>query len=110
MLVRQETAPTSAITPTTLQPSLASAPGRNAPRTQATALGSRPPIRAVNKSAGPIDPRLLPSESLDENVGVEARLNVEHEPGYQEALKAWARFRFVRAGWFTKEEAIRYIV
>ncbi|KAI1108375.1 transcriptional activator ARO80 [Nemania sp. NC0429] len=110
MLVRQETAPASTIAPTTLQPSLASAPGRKTPHAQTSALGSRPPIRAVSKSAGPIDPRLLPCESLDENFGVEARLNVEHEPGYQEALHAWARFRFVRAGWFTKEEAIRYIV
>jgi hypothetical protein len=31
------------------------------------------------------------------------------EPGYDEALKAWARFRFVRAGWFTAQEAIDYI-
>lgn len=31
------------------------------------------------------------------------------EPGYAEALKAWARFRFVRAGWFTAAEAIDYI-
>lgn len=31
------------------------------------------------------------------------------EPGYNEALKAWARFRFVRAGWFTSQEAIDYI-
>ncbi|KAH7308071.1 hypothetical protein B0I35DRAFT_103160 [Stachybotrys elegans] len=30
-------------------------------------------------------------------------------PGYQEALKAWTRFRFVRAGWFTAQEAIQYI-
>lgn len=31
------------------------------------------------------------------------------EPGYAEAMKAWARFRFVRAGWFTAAEAIEYI-
>ncbi|KAK3357291.1 hypothetical protein B0T25DRAFT_452221 [Lasiosphaeria hispida] len=31
------------------------------------------------------------------------------EPGYNEALKAWARFRFVRAGWFTAQEAIEYL-
>ena len=30
-------------------------------------------------------------------------------PGYQEALKLWAKFRFVRAGWFTAQEAIEYI-
>lgn len=30
-------------------------------------------------------------------------------PGYADALKLWARFRFVRAGWFTAQEAIEYI-
>lgn len=98
------------MTPATLQPSLTSAAGRKTPRTQTSVLGSRPPIRPINKSADPIDPRLLPCDTLDENAEVEARLNVEHEPGYREALQAWARFRFVRAGWFTKEEAIKYIV
>ncbi|KAI8947313.1 transcriptional activator ARO80 [Xylaria longipes] len=108
--VRQETIPSATITPTTIQPSLASAPGRKALRAQPSTLGSRPPIRAASKPADPIDPRLLPCDGLDEDAEVEARLNVEHEPGYHEALMAWARFRFVRAGWFTKEEAIKYIV
>uniref|UniRef100_L2FVR3 Fungal zn binuclear cluster domain containing protein n=1 Tax=Colletotrichum fructicola (strain Nara gc5) TaxID=1213859 RepID=L2FVR3_COLFN len=31
------------------------------------------------------------------------------EPGYQDAIKAWGRFRFVRAGWFSAQEAIDYI-
>lgn len=31
------------------------------------------------------------------------------EQGYKEAIKAWSRFRFVRAGWFTPAEAIDYI-
>lgn len=31
------------------------------------------------------------------------------DPSYKDALKAWARFRFVRAGWFTPAEAIDYI-
>ncbi|CAG9991315.1 unnamed protein product [Clonostachys byssicola] len=43
---------------------------------------------------------------------------IEHEfpkrdsntpPGYIEAVRAWSRFRFVRAGWFTPQEAIEYI-
>ena len=29
--------------------------------------------------------------------------------GYNAALKAWSRFRFVRAGWFTAKEAIDYV-
>ncbi|KAI1739828.1 hypothetical protein F4680DRAFT_125130 [Xylaria scruposa] len=108
--VRQDTTPSAAIAPTTIQPPLAPAPGRKTPHTQPSGFGSRPPIRTATKAADPIDPRLLPCDSVDENAEVEARLNVEQEPGYQEALKAWARFRFVRAGWFTKEEAIKYIV
>lgn len=31
------------------------------------------------------------------------------DPGYKDAVKAWSRFRFVRAGWFTPQEAIDYI-
>lgn len=31
------------------------------------------------------------------------------QPGYAEAIKAWQRFRFVRAGWFTPQEAIEYL-
>jgi hypothetical protein len=31
------------------------------------------------------------------------------EQGYKDAVKAWSRFRFVRAGWFTPTEAIDYI-
>lgn len=31
------------------------------------------------------------------------------DPGHAEALRAWTRFRFVRAGWFTAQEAIDYI-
>lgn len=31
------------------------------------------------------------------------------EQGYKDAIKAWSRFRFVRAGWFTPPEAIDYI-
>lgn len=45
-----------------------------------------------------------------ENDEIENRLsNLVNESGYDEALRAWSRFRFVRAGWFTREEAIRYI-
>lgn len=50
-----------------------------------------PPVDA------PIDPQLT------------AKRDVTSDPGYTDALKAWARFRFVRAGWFTAHEAIEYI-
>jgi hypothetical protein len=31
------------------------------------------------------------------------------EQGYKDAIRAWSRFRFVRAGWFTPMEAIDYM-
>lgn len=31
------------------------------------------------------------------------------DQGYKDAIRAWSRFRFVRAGWFTPAEAIDYI-
>ncbi|KAI1419479.1 transcriptional activator ARO80 [Xylaria sp. FL1777] len=107
---RQEATPTTTIAPTILQPSSLASPPSRKTRAQTSAHDSRSQIRATTKSADPIDPRLLPSDTHDEKAEIEARLNVEHEPGYREALAAWARFRFVRAGWFTKEEAIKYIV
>jgi len=54
--------------------------------------------------------------SLESGVKVEPLIDPQlmkrdlpSEPGYAEALKAWSRFRFVRAGWFTPQEAIEYI-
>jgi hypothetical protein len=44
----------------------------------------------------PIDPELSQTEPSS-------------QPGYAEAIAAWQRFRFVRAGWFTAVEAIDYI-
>jgi hypothetical protein len=50
-----------------------------------------------------IDPTLTASDRM---AGAGA---TPQDAGYKEALKAWARFRFVRAGWFTPLEAIGYI-
>lgn len=44
----------------------------------------------------PVDPEL-------------AQAGPSSQPGYAEAISAWQRFRFVRAGWFTAVEAIDYI-
>ncbi|KPM35830.1 hypothetical protein AK830_g10736 [Neonectria ditissima] len=44
----------------------------------------------------PIDPEL-------------SRPELSSQPGYIEAIAAWQRFRFVRAGWFTAAEAIEYV-
>ncbi|EFQ25295.1 hypothetical protein CGRA01v4_06320 [Colletotrichum graminicola] len=58
-------------------------------------LNSRPPA-PVKLAPQPIDPELT-------------RRDLSGEPGYQDAIKAWGRFRFVRAGWFSAQEAIEYI-
>ncbi|KAI0999632.1 hypothetical protein K3495_g8566 [Podosphaera aphanis] len=48
---------------------------------------------------------------IDPNLSSESSTKTDRTqmPGYKEALKAWNRFRFVRAGWFTAAEAIDYI-
>ncbi|RKF55785.1 putative zinc finger transcriptional activator of the zn2cys6 [Erysiphe neolycopersici] len=52
-----------------------------------------------------IDPLLSSNEPIDER----KQRKTTKSPGYYDALKAWARFRFVRAGLFTAAEAITYI-
>lgn len=37
------------------------------------------------------------------------QIDREQDQGYKDAIRAWSRFRFVRAGWFTPTEAIEYI-
>lgn len=93
-----------------VQPSPVPVPGRKTPRDHNSNFHGRPAERATSKSADLIDPLLQSSTKNDEVADMERRLNVENEAGYQEALDAWSRFRFVRAGWFTKEEAVKYIV
>ncbi|KAK3375420.1 hypothetical protein B0H63DRAFT_482865 [Podospora didyma] len=57
---------------------------------------SRHASRQEGAASRAIDPELIKREPST-------------EPGYADALKTWARFRFVRAGWFTAQEAIDYI-
>lgn len=49
----------------------------------------------------PIDPQLTGSRA-------EGRAS-EPAPAHVDALRAWTRFRFVRAGWFTAQEAIDHV-
>lgn len=60
--------------------------------------GILPPISRRNPA---IDPALAM-----EGVTVTDRMQ---DQGYKDAINAWSRFRFVRAGWFTPAEAIDYI-
>ncbi|TKA65796.1 hypothetical protein B0A49_11613 [Cryomyces minteri] len=59
-------------------------------------------------------PRSQPAASADPTVDPAIARNrssdiPELEDGELEAVKAWSRFRFVRAGWFTAKEGIAYI-
>lgn len=94
---------------TTVQPAQVHAPALM--RSSESTSNVRANHQAKSRSAEPIDPRLLPSGSTREaeREAIEKRIDVSGEPGYEEALKAWGRFRFVRAGWFTREEAVKYI-
>ena len=45
-------------------------------------------------------------DSIRDDMPTNATIPSGYDPG---ALKAWSRFRFVRAGWFSAQEAIEYI-
>ncbi|KAL5594568.1 hypothetical protein BROUX41_001492 [Berkeleyomyces rouxiae] len=47
--------------------------------------------------------------NMDTGPGVGPFPKMPPQSGLESALKAWSRFRFVRAGWFTPQEAIAYI-
>lgn len=46
---------------------------------------------------------------IDPQLTKSADSRPEPAPAHPDALNAWTRFRFVRAGWFTAQEAIDYI-
>jgi hypothetical protein len=74
---------------------------------QASAMRSDPLI-STNGILPPIsrrNPAIDPALSMEE-APVPARMQ---DQGYKDAINAWSRFRFVRAGWFTPAEAIDYI-
>lgn len=57
-------------------------------------------------------PRMAPPTNVPNEIRTEMEVDNTSrftDPGYTSALRAWGRFRFVRAGWFTSTEAIAYI-
>lgn len=78
-------------------PSLA-APLGGLPRGNEGLLYAQHAVTQRGPMDAPIDPQLTKSDA-----------KAEPTPAHADALKAWARFRFVRAGWFTSQEAIDYI-
>ncbi|KAF2087846.1 hypothetical protein K490DRAFT_65126 [Saccharata proteae CBS 121410] len=84
--------PTASIPTPGSQPSLTS-PGANAGRPYPS-----PITRTIQEPA--IDPAIAQGYPEEEQ---------DNEAEYQEALRAWSRFRFVRAGWFTAKEGVAYM-
>ncbi|KAJ5952519.1 uncharacterized protein N7479_010932 [Penicillium vulpinum] len=55
--------------------------------------------------SGPVDPQIAdPGPQRESPVN-----NLPPEPAYLDALRAWSRLRFVRAGWLTVEEGMDYV-
>jgi hypothetical protein len=75
-------------------------------------LSVPPPPTSVDPAADRKTPRQYftpgsrTEQAIDPDLG---KQNLATQPGYPQAIKAWARFRFVRAGWFTPQEAVEYI-
>jgi hypothetical protein len=67
---------------------------------QATATHARNPSRAAAEPA--VDPSILQEQH-------QTLPDPPNEAAFNEAVKAWSKFRFVRAGWLTAKEAVRYI-
>ena len=71
---------------------------------------TQPPMSSVDSHIDRVAPQFNPSPGRDQPIDPElAKSDYSTNPGYAEAIKAWTRFRFVRAGWFTPHEAIEYI-
>ena len=58
------------------------------------------PNQLGTERGGLVDPAISHSHPGNNDLG---------SPDHENAVRAWSRFRFVRAGWFTADEAIRYI-
>ncbi|KAI9877370.1 MAG: hypothetical protein M1830_004103 [Pleopsidium flavum] len=68
-----------------------------------TTLPSTAAAGRVKRGVGIIDPAITDQPALTGDGHVEAKSD------FQNAIKAWSRLRFVRAGWFTAREAMWYI-
>lgn len=73
-------------------------PSLNLPRSTDAIMYAQHAAGQRTSMEAPIDPQLTKADS-----------RTEPGPAHADALKAWTRFRFVRAGWFTAQEAIDYI-
>lgn len=84
-------------------PGSAGAHGQGNGRTNGSDHLSQPRLMGPPRSlpgVTPVDPAIINGEMDSERPDT---------PGLQSAMKAWAKFRFIRAGWFSAREAIAYI-
>ena len=63
----------------------------------------------VSYTTGPLAMSYTDPMWTGRNDGVKLEARAIDTAGYASAIKAWSRFRFVRAGWFTAKEAIDYV-
>ncbi|KAF2011231.1 hypothetical protein BU24DRAFT_426314 [Aaosphaeria arxii CBS 175.79] len=60
----------------------------------------------------PVQSRPVPDLNVDPAISQQFNVMPEvpnDDPAFADAVRAWSRFRFVRAGWLTAKEAIAYI-
>jgi hypothetical protein len=69
------------------------------------------PMRSNNHpfATSHMRPPEIPREAVIDPALSDPQADRTRDQGYKDAIKAWSRFRFVRAGWFTPVEAIDYI-
>lgn len=73
------------------------------PRTPRTGMPVSGSSYIQTGGPGPLDPQI--SEGGDRRGSTS---NIQ-DPGYADAVRAWSRLRFVRAGWLTVEEGMDYV-
>lgn len=74
----------------------------------------QPPLMRNTSNASSFPTSHMRSQEIPQNSAIDPALSNPQidrarDQGYKDAIKAWSRFRFVRAGWFTPAEAIEYI-
>ncbi|KAF2635280.1 hypothetical protein P280DRAFT_381782, partial [Massarina eburnea CBS 473.64] len=91
-------------------------------RTGSASSGHRPAMSTPGSQHGLASPQAPPTHGRNPSrvaaePSMEAAAAQQHpvlpdppnEAAFHEAVKAWSKFRFVRAGWLTAKEAVRYI-
>lgn len=91
-------------------------PGRDNSSQMSPTLGNMShhqasPMRGHNQSfpTSHMRPPEIPGDVAIDPALSDPQADRRQDQGYKDAIKAWSRFRFVRAGWFTPAEAIDYI-